>query len=165
LIKLAENKPIGPICIYSVAMARGGKKVLSCGAVVVRDTPQGRRFLMLRAFSHWDFPKGLRENGETPKQCALREVKEETALDDLVFPWGEEFVETGPYSRGKVARYYLARTRAERITLKVNPALGRPEHQEYRWVDLTEAFALTVPRLQRVIAWAAGKAMLAAQLA
>ena len=93
-------------------MARGHRKVLSCGAVVVRETPQGWRFLMLRAFSHWDFPKGLLENGEDPKQAALREVREETTLDDLAFPWGEEFCETGPYSRGKVARYYLAKTAA-----------------------------------------------------
>ena len=49
--------------------------------------------------------------------------------------------------------------------LEVNPELGHPEHHEFRWVDLTEAFALTPPRLKPVIAWAAGKIMLAAQLA
>ena len=48
--------------------------------MVVRETATGWRFLMLRAFSHWDFPKGLLENGEDPKQAALREVREETTL-------------------------------------------------------------------------------------
>jgi len=109
---------------------------------------------MLRAFSHWDFPKGLRENGETPKQCALREVKEETALDDLVFPWGEEFVETGPYSRGKVARYYLGRTETSAVTLTVIEALGRAEHNEFRWVDYQGASRLVSPRVQPIVDWA-----------
>jgi len=49
--------------------------------------------------------------------------------------------------------------------LGVNPALGRPEHHEFRWVDLAEAYALAAPRLQAVISWAASKLLLAAQLA
>lgn len=130
---------------------------LSAGIVVVRDGPDGVRFLLLRAYRHWDFPKGLVEAGEAPLAAALREAHEEAGLSDLTFEWGNEFTETEPYSRNKIARYYVARTRTERIVLKVNPALGRPEHDEYRWVDLTEAFSLTVPRLHRVIAWAASK--------
>jgi 8-oxo-dGTP pyrophosphatase MutT (NUDIX family) len=34
---------------------------LSAGVVVVRQTADGWRFLLLRAFSHWDFPKGMVE--------------------------------------------------------------------------------------------------------
>jgi bis(5'-nucleosidyl)-tetraphosphatase len=138
---------------------------LSAGVVVVRETPDGARFLLLRAFRNWDFPKGAVERDEDPLAAAVREAGEEAGLDDLVFDWGTEFIETEPYARGKVARYYVARTQAERITLHVNPELGRPEHHEHRWVDLTEAFALTGPRLRGVVAWAAGKVMLAAQLA
>ena len=58
-------------------------KRLSAGVIIVRDTREGRRFLLLRAFNHWDFPKGLVENGETPFEAAVREVCEETTLDDL----------------------------------------------------------------------------------
>jgi 8-oxo-dGTP pyrophosphatase MutT (NUDIX family) len=138
---------------------------LSAGVVVLRETAEGARFLLLRAYRNWDFPKGLVEHGEEPLAAAVREASEEAGLTDLAFDWGTDFIETRPYARNKVARYYLARTRAEHITLPVTESLGRAEHHEYRWVDLTEAFALTVPRLQRVIAWAAGKAMLAARLA
>ena len=138
-------------------MGRGGKKVLSCGAVVVRDTPQGRRILMLRAFSHWDFPKGICETGETPRQCMIREVREETALDDLDFPWGDEFFETGPYSRGKVARYYLAKTGRAQVEMLPNPETGRAEHVEFRWLTIAEATRLAVPRVKGVIAWAEEK--------
>jgi len=138
---------------------------LSAGVIVVRENVNGARFLLLRAYRNWDFPKGLVEPGEDPLTAAVRETHEETGLTDLAFEWGTEFIETEPYARNKIARYYVARTLAERIVLRVNPALGRPEHHEYRWVDLTEAFALTVKRHQRVIAWAASRVIAPAQLA
>ena len=138
---------------------------LSAGVVVVRETDDGARLLLLRAYRNWDFPKGQVEPGEDALAAAIRETREETGVDDLEFAWGHDYSETAPYARDKVARYYVARTRAERIILPVDPTLGRPEHHEYRWVDLTEAFELTPPRLRSVIAWAAGKVMLAARLA
>ena len=136
-------------------MVRKRPRVFSCGAVVVRDTPAGWRFLMLRAFRHWDFPKGEIEPGESPKQAALREIREETTLNDLTFPWGNAFLETGPYSRGKVARYYLAQTSREDVAITPNPATGRPEHAEIKWVTLIEARRLAAPRVAEVITWAA----------
>lgn len=132
---------------------------LSAGVVVVREDADGVRFLLLRAYRNWDFPKGGVEPGEEPLAAAVREVHEEAGLSDLEFVWGSEFIETERYARNKIARYYVARSRGQRVTLKVNPALGRPEHDEYRWVDLTEALSLTVVRLHRVIAWAARKAL------
>src|SRR5210317_1425092 len=116
-------------------MAYGAGTRLSAGAVVVRHDGGNALFLLLRAFNHWDFPKGMVEEGEAPFDAALREILEETTLDQLDFPWGHQYVETGPYSRGKVARYYLASTGRADVELPVNPELGRPEHSEYRWVD------------------------------
>jgi bis(5'-nucleosidyl)-tetraphosphatase len=132
---------------------------LSAGMVVVRDTEDGARFLLLRAYRNWDFPKGLVEPEEEPMAAALRETREETGLADLEFAWGEEFAETEPYGGGKVARYYLARTRTADIVFGINPEISRPEHHEYRWVDLSEALELAPPRLQPIVAWAAGKVM------
>lgn len=137
------------------AAANGSR--LSAGCVVWRETGAGARLLLLRAYRNWDFPKGAVEAGETPRDAAVRETAEETGIVDLEFPFGESHFETGPYAGGKVARYYLARTRTESVTLGVNPVLGRPEHHEYRWVELTEALALTAPRVQSVVAWATGK--------
>ena len=124
---------------------------------MVRDTRAGYRFLMLRAFRHWDFPKGMVETGESPLEAAVREVGEETTLTDLEFPWGEPYIETGPYNRGKIARYYLALTRDLEVSLPVNPEIGRPEHSEYRWVSWDEALDLTSPRVARVVDWAAAR--------
>jgi 8-oxo-dGTP pyrophosphatase MutT (NUDIX family) len=128
---------------------------LSAGVVVVRQTAEGWRFLLLRAFNHWDFPKGMVESGEEPLDAARREVREESMIDDLAFRWGEPSTRTGPYSRGKVACYYIATTRTEEITLPVNPELGRPEHSEFRWVDYDEAVQLVSPRVRPVLRWAA----------
>jgi 8-oxo-dGTP pyrophosphatase MutT (NUDIX family) len=128
---------------------------LSAGVVVLRETAEGWRFLLLRAFNHWDFPKGMVEPGEEPRAAAIREVYEESVIDDLDFAWGDAYVETGPYSRGKVARYFIARTGRSDISLPVNPELGRPEHSEYRWVDLDEAQQLVSARVRPVLNWAA----------
>jgi 8-oxo-dGTP pyrophosphatase MutT (NUDIX family) len=127
----------------------------SAGVVVVRQTPAGWRFLLLRAFSHWDFPKGMVEAGEEPLAAAIREVREESTIVDLEFAWGELCTETGPYSRGKTARYYVARTITVEVSLPINPEIGRAEHSEFRWVDYDEAMRLVSPRVRPVVKWAA----------
>jgi bis(5'-nucleosidyl)-tetraphosphatase len=127
----------------------------AAGVVVLRETADGPRFLLLRAYRNWDLPKGRLEAGETALEGAIREVREETGLADLDFAWGEQFIETEPYAGGKVVRFYVARSPAGAVTLPINPLLGRAEHHEFRWVALATALALTVPRLQRVLRWAA----------
>lgn len=126
----------------------------SAGAVVFRRTPQGVRLLVLRAYRTWDFPKGEIEPGETPLAAAKRECAEETGLADLQFRFGEAYRDTLPYAGGKVARYYLAETATERVTLPVSPELGRAEHHEWRWVSFEEAEELLPPRLAVVLDWA-----------
>ena len=129
-------------------------RILSAGVVVVRRVEDGWRVLLLRAYNYWDCPKGEVETGEEPLVTAKREVREETGIADLEFHWGEAFTETAPYSRNKVARYYLAATRGAEVKLPVNPELGRPEHHEFRWVSFDDAAKLVVPRLQDVLRWA-----------
>src|SRR5215218_2140224 len=134
-------------------MTTRGPRV-SAGVVVVRRLNDEWRFLLLRAFNHWDFPKGMVEIGEEPLGAAIREVREETLIVDLQFDWGEVYTETGPYSRGKVARYYVARTETSAVTLTVIEALGRAEHNEFRWVDYQGANRLVSPRVQPIVEWA-----------
>ena len=127
---------------------------LSCGVVVVRRTDTGWVTLMLRAFHHWDFPKGIRERGEEPMQAAMREVGEETGVTELSFDWGDRYFETGPYSRGKVARYFIATTTREDVEMGISPETGEPEHHEWRWVSFDEAFDLGAPRVRSIVQWA-----------
>jgi len=122
---------------------------------VVRRGPIDWLFLVLRAYRNWDFPKGMVEPGEEPLAAARREVREETLIEDLEFSWGEVYRETAPYGNRKIARYYVAATRTEKITLPVSPELGRPEHDEWRWVDRERALSLVATRLQPIVRWAA----------
>lgn len=126
----------------------------SAGAVLVRPFPTGWRYLLLRVYRTWDFPKGGVEAGETPLQGAIREVEEETGLTDLEFRWGEVYCDTEPYSAGKVARYFVAASGVQDVHLPISPELGRPEHHEFRWVEHGDAQRLLPSRLQPVLAWA-----------
>ena len=128
--------------------------ILSCGVVLARETENGWMTLMLRAWHHWDFPKGVRELGEDPLEAAIREVGEETGINAMSFDWGERYFETGPYSRGKIARYFIARTSQEDVVLGPSPDTGEPEHQEWRWVSFDEAYDLGSPRVRQIVQWA-----------
>ncbi|MFM1891322.1 MAG: hypothetical protein RLZ44_399 [Pseudomonadota bacterium] len=131
-----------------------GQRQLSAGIVVVRYFTSGPHYLLLRAYRYWDFPKGLVEPGEPPLQAARREVREEAGLERLDLRWGEEYRETPPYGRGKVARYYLAECRDGEVRLGVSPELGRPEHHEYRWLAYGAARALLAERVRPILDWA-----------
>jgi bis(5'-nucleosidyl)-tetraphosphatase len=127
---------------------------LSAGVVVMRRFPDGWRCLVLRAYRNWDFPKGLVEDDEAPRDAAQREVWEETSLGDLRFTWGEEYKETLPYAGRKVARYYIAESVSDPVVLQVSEELGRPEHDEFRWVSFDAAEDVLPPRLAIVLDWA-----------
>jgi 8-oxo-dGTP pyrophosphatase MutT (NUDIX family) len=133
------------------------KTTRSAGAVVFRRTERGVRLLVLRAYKNWDFPKGVVEPGEEQLAAAQREVKEETGLTDIDYPFGDEHKDTIPYGHNKIARYFLAETEQHEIELPVSTALGRPEHHEYRWVSLEEAEDLLPPRLAVVLEWVRSK--------
>ena len=127
---------------------------LSCGIVLARRAESGWVTLMLRAYHHWDFPKGIRERGEEPLEAAKREVAEETGVTELTFDWGDRYFETAPYSRGKIARYFIAETTQKDVVLGPSPETGKPEHSEWRWVSFDEAYDLGSPRVRQIVQWA-----------
>ncbi len=47
---------------------------------MVRRTPDGPEFALIKANGSWGFPKGNIEEDETPEVTALREIAEETGL-------------------------------------------------------------------------------------
>ena len=130
------------------------KHSLSAGVIPVADSNETPVFLLLRAYRYWDFPKGMVDPGEAPFAAARRELVEETGITDAEFPFGEVFVETEPYGRNKVARYYLGRVKRGPITLPVSEELGRPEHDEARWVTFEEGCKLLTDRVEAVLSWA-----------
>lgn len=133
--------------------------IVSAGIVPVRKSGNEYLFLLMRAWNFWDFPKGRVEPDESDFVAALREVEEEASLTprDLDFKWGRESYTTEPFNgkQGrKVGRYFLAETDKEEIILPVNPELGKPEHEEYRWVTYEEGQKMTNYRIGGVLKWA-----------
>ena len=126
----------------------------AAGAVIVRRDGGEPRYLLLRAYRYWDFPKGGIAPGEEPLAAAVREVEEETTLVDLRFPWGDVYRQTAPYAGNKVARYYLAEPSGGEVRLPVSPELGRPEHHEFRWLPYAVAWPLLGERVQAILDWA-----------
>ena len=128
---------------------------LSSGVVVVSLVQRKLKYLLLRAYRNWDFPKGLVEAGEEPIDAALREVREETTLDDLSFDWGLELHGDRSLQQGQdLPILHSAQQGRLEVSLPINPDLGRPEHHEARWVDFSRALAMVSPRLQPVVQWA-----------
>ncbi|MDO8703490.1 MAG: NUDIX domain-containing protein, partial [Sulfuricaulis sp.] len=128
--------------------------ILSAGVVVVRRFDDQYRYLLLRVRDYWDFPKGMVEPGEDPLAAAIRETEEETMLVQLHFRWGHAFTETEPYGKNKIARYYLAESHDGDVSLPVSAELGKPEHEEFRWLEYDAARGLLVPRVLTVLDWA-----------
>lgn len=111
----------------------------SAGAVIFRKENFTRKYLLLHyPAGHWDFPKGGIDNNETPKETAIREVKEETGITDLNFITGFEervsyFYRKGGKTVHKEVIYFLAETKQEIISLSW-------EHMGYVWLPFSEAY-------------------------
>lgn len=128
--------------------------------MLFRNGTQGRRYLVLRSALTrrpvWEFPKGGVEAGETERETAERELREETGLAtgeySIVdgFREEEQYVFTG--GRGGTRRliskrvvYFLAEAHTERVHIS-------HEATEFRWVDYEEAQqVLRFPQKRRVL--------------
>ena len=128
-------------------------RIYSAGIIPVYKQNQEWKFLILRCFTYWDFPKGEIDGDEDMITTAIRELEEETTLTHpkLLF---QDFIETEPYAKNKVARYYLGEVKSQSVQMLPNPENGIVEHHEYRWLSFDEARLLLNPRLQKVIDWA-----------
>jgi 8-oxo-dGTP pyrophosphatase MutT (NUDIX family) len=111
-------------------------KEKSCGALVCRAVPGGIKILILRhkLGGHWSFPKGHVEPGETERQTARREVKEETGLDVSLLDHFRELVSYSPKPGvTKDVVYFLGKTDREETVMQPE------EVSEIRWVDMSAA--------------------------
>ena len=57
----------------------------SAGAVVFIADNETEYLLLHYTAGHWDFPKGNIEAGETERQAATLEIREETGITDVEF--------------------------------------------------------------------------------
>ena len=88
----------------------------------------------------WNFPGGSNEYGETPKQTALRECKEETgiSLDDATFLCK---------MRKDDGFFYVFKSKSRDKGVEINE-----ESSDYKWVDEYEIFELDfLPNLKKIL--------------
>ena len=107
---------------------------------------EGRFLLLQRAehdqsfASHWGAPGGGIDDGETPAEAALREVREETGLcfelADLE-ELGAGYVTID--NKGKQFEYHMYRIR---VDAEPELVLDQNEHQNHVWVTAEEALEL-----------------------
>ena len=120
-------------------------KEFSAGAVIFKRESKEIVFLLVYSNRNkiWGFPKGHIEEGETEKEAALREIKEEAGLDNLQFINGftekvkyETISKRLPYKGQDIEKYvtyFLCETKNKDITVD-----GR-EISDYKFLSLSEA--------------------------
>ena len=95
----------------------------------------------------WQFPQGGIDEGETPKEALLRELKEEIGTDEVEIlaempEWlSYDFPKTiakkmYPYD-GQTQKYFLVRLKKG---AKINLNTEIPEFREYKFVPINEVF-------------------------
>jgi len=109
---------------------------ISAGVILFRTSPH-REYLVLDYGSHWDFPKGHIEAGENPQTTALRELQEETGIQDArLIPGFKEgmryFYRKSGEGMLKIVVYFLAETPTGNVTLS-------SEHSGYVWLPYEQA--------------------------
>jgi predicted NUDIX family NTP pyrophosphohydrolase len=138
----------------------------SAGVLLFRDGEGGAtEFLLVhpggpywvkRDAGAWSIPKGQIEDGEDPRDCALREIEEELGTLPPLVP--EELVELGSVRQraGKVVEAWAGEADFDTSALASNtfamewpPRSGReqefPEVDRAEWFDLEEARRRILP--------------------
>ena len=132
----------------------------SAGIILVDLSDEKAKVLCLRAYKNWDWPKGQLDLGESHIQSAIRELEEETGYtaDDIQLVQElidrPEVVTYGSGKSAKTATYFYAvllNTQKEPF-LPVNPQLGHPEHEEWRWVQTDHLQKIMPDRLKKIVA-------------
>ena len=116
------------------------KREKSCGVLVLRQQEDELYVVLLRHRfgGHWSFPKGHVEAGESERQTALREVREETGLTGIKLMDGfRESVEYSPKPGvKKQVVYFLGTTEQEKLIRQ------EEEISEIMWAPLSRAAEL-----------------------
>ena len=108
---------------------------------------------------HWDIPKGEIEEGDTPIQCCLRELKEETGLDLSDEINNIEDLGRHPYIQNKKDLHlfkYVSNTPINLDKLKCTTYFNSgtnilPETDEYKFVEYKNIFCYTTFRMGIVL--------------
>lgn len=107
---------------------------ISSGIVLFRRVGNDVYFLLLHyPAGHWDFPKGHIERNESEIEAAIRELREETGIEnvEIYFGFRESIEYTYTTKSGKLSHkkvlYFLGETSESEVKLS-------KEHIDYAWL-------------------------------
>jgi 8-oxo-dGTP pyrophosphatase MutT (NUDIX family) len=111
------------------------RKEISSGVVLYyTDSDNRRKYLLLQYHGkYWSFPKGKIEKGESLKEAALREVREETGLREITLEDNFSYVITYTFYNpegieiDKTVTFFLSDIG------KKQPITISHEHRDYAW--------------------------------
>ncbi len=103
----------------------------------IEGTAEPEYLLLHYTAGHWDFPKGNIEAGESEKQAAIREIREETGITDVEFLDSFRMKIEYKYRHGrrlvqKEVVLFLAQTRTRQVTIS-------HEHIGFAWKKFDDA--------------------------
>jgi len=126
----------------------------TCGLFIIHNG----RFLIAHptngGISTWSIPKGLKDEGETYEQAAIRETFEETNIDITRYPGERRYVGQAIYpTKRKVLHAFvqvLPQLPSEELKCHTFVNGEFPECDDYRWVTYDEGMLL-LPHATRVL--------------
>ena len=115
------------------------KVVEAGGGVVVNERDQ---ILMIHRRGHWDLPKGKLEPGEKKKEAAIREVMEETGIDEVkiigkkIMKTSHSYINRKGIRCIKLSHWYLMSGKHQALIPQVEEGID-----ECRWMTLERFYS------------------------
>ena len=127
------------------------KAIEAAGGVVENDK---KEILFIYRLDKWDLPKGKLEKGENLEECAIREVEEETGVNNLTLKKkiGETY-----HTYNAFGKHFLKTSHWYHITCgKKQILVAQTEEQitEIKWVkptDIKDTLANTYPSIKDIV--------------
>jgi bis(5'-nucleosidyl)-tetraphosphatase len=110
----------------------------SYGIIVVLRSSEVKYLLLRQTDGHWSFPKGHKEGNETDKEAALRELHEESGIQDVEFLDVPPLYERYSFSKNgetynKTVTYFIAFAKSENVVIQEKEVI------EYIWATHAQA--------------------------
>ena len=129
-------------------------QIKSCGVLITVGRPV-ERFLLMKHPDRWDLPKGHVDPGETERECAMRELNEETGISASDVELDADFRFTLEY-QVRMKRYGNRPVDKELVIF-----LGRlindvriltTEHESYQWFPWDPPHRIQVQTIDPLLA-------------